>query len=177
MQLYFDTAIGKQYAFSDDVVVSGAPGALVFTAANGSVLGPYPATLVAGTAPMQPVSLAQAQAEQNAALTHAAAVVIIGGFSSSALGSPNHYPSKPTDQENLRSAALVAASAAAGWTTGLWCENAGGTWTLMQHTAAEVTQVHADFQAMVAATQAKLAAARASVACETTVGLVLAITW
>ena len=51
MQLYYDTTNNKQYAFNPDVQITGSPGSFVFKTSTGSVLGPYPATLVQGTAP------------------------------------------------------------------------------------------------------------------------------
>lgn len=56
MQNYYDTVTKQNYAFEDDVVVTGTPGALVFTAAHGAVLGPYPSTLVPGTYTPPPVT-------------------------------------------------------------------------------------------------------------------------
>ncbi len=80
MQFYFDPATGKQYAFGDDVICSGAPGAYVFTAAHGLVLGPYPATLTPGTAPVIAPPLATVQAAQialiNAACQAALATIV-----------------------------------------------------------------------------------------------------
>jgi hypothetical protein len=64
MQYYYDPANGnKQYAFNSDVVVTINPaGGFIFKSASGVVLGPYPSTLVAGTAPAvapPPPTLAQ----------------------------------------------------------------------------------------------------------------------
>lgn len=62
MQFFYDPANGnEQYAFNPDVVVSGNAGSYVFTAATGTVLGPYPATLVEGTAPVVVVTPTLAQ--------------------------------------------------------------------------------------------------------------------
>lgn len=65
MQFFYDTDTNKQYAFEDDVIVTGSSGSFVFTAPYGTVLGPYPTTLIAGMAPtptVAPPTLAQ-QAE------------------------------------------------------------------------------------------------------------------
>ncbi|MEX3764449.1 DUF4376 domain-containing protein [Paraburkholderia phenoliruptrix] len=64
-----------------------------------------------------PMTLAQAQAAQLAALSAACAAAIVGGFASLALGATHTYPSKITDQQNLASSVLdsVMAKASPGW--------------------------------------------------------------
>jgi hypothetical protein len=62
MQYFYDPANGdRQYAFNPDVVVTGSAGSWVFETAGGVVLGPYPATLVAGMAPVAVVTPTLAQ--------------------------------------------------------------------------------------------------------------------
>ena len=78
MQNYYDTATGKNYAFDDSVVVSGAQGAWVFTAPNGAVLGPYPVTLTPGNAPYV--------APPAPTLAQQAAALIAGGLTVTSTG-------------------------------------------------------------------------------------------
>jgi hypothetical protein len=52
MQFFQDSATQKVYAFEDNVVVTGATGAFVFTSPSGQTLGPYPTTLVPYTPPV-----------------------------------------------------------------------------------------------------------------------------
>lgn len=71
MQNFYDTATNNQYAFEEDVIVTGAQGAYVFTSPSGLALGPYPSTLVPGVAPYIAPPLATAQATQIAAINTA----------------------------------------------------------------------------------------------------------
>jgi hypothetical protein len=74
MQYFYDPANNNaQYAFGDDVVVTGAQGLYVFTTPFGAVLGPYPSTLIQGMAPPPSlaVQLVNAQTNQIATLTAA----------------------------------------------------------------------------------------------------------
>ena len=58
MKMYYDTTNNKQYAFNMDVEITGSPGSFIFTTADGTVLGPYPSTLVEGIAPYVEPTLA-----------------------------------------------------------------------------------------------------------------------
>ena len=88
---------------------------------------------------------------KKAALREAARSAIVGGFVSSALGSPHLYPSNETDQGNL--IASVTASLYPGlpgdWTTPFLCADAAGHWTYRNHTAAQIQQVGADGKAAI----------------------------
>jgi glycerol uptake facilitator-like aquaporin len=113
-------------------------------------------TVSAYAAPI--VTLADARAKKLAELSLACKAQLLGGFTSSALGSAHAYPSNDDDQRNLQSAAIAAQTAPAGWTTPLWC--ASGTpeaWAFETHTAAQVLQVNADWVSFRAATQSKYA--------------------
>ncbi len=81
---------------------------------------------------------------------------ITKGFSSSALGTANTYPSSETDQRNLALAGLTAASHGMGLP--LWCMDASGNWAFTPHTAAQVLQVVADFNAFRVSQSASLPA-------------------
>lgn len=62
---FFQDPHGQMFAFEDDVVVSGAPGSLVFTAAHGRRLE-VPATLLPAPAPRAPTPADIAQAQERA---------------------------------------------------------------------------------------------------------------
>lgn len=121
--------------------------------------------------------LAAAQAAQDTGLTGACAKAISAGFISSALGAPHSYGSTGLDQRNIDAGASAAFGAAAGWQTPEWCADSTGKWLFIEHTAAQIIQVQHDMQAMISAARTKLAALKASVATETTVAAVQAITW
>lgn len=77
MQTYIDAVTNQVWQFDDDVVVTGNAGALVFTAAHGTVLN-TPTTLSPHTIPALSASqlLAQAKADNNIQLTAAYAAAI-----------------------------------------------------------------------------------------------------
>ena len=85
------------------------------------------------------------------ALRRTARAAIVGGFTSSALGTPHTYPSDETDQANLSSSVL--ASMLPGnpndWVTPFLCADAAGHWTYRNHTAAQIQQVGADGKAAI----------------------------
>ncbi len=178
MQNFKDAATGKLWSFDDDVKATVVKGVYGFKDAAGRTLS-VPETLQPYTpvAPTAAELLAAAQELQIGVLTAQARKVIVGGFSSTALGTAHTYPSTPTDQANLASAAIAGLSAPAGWETPLSCQNSTGAWALVQHTAAQVAQVKADELVMISAARVKLAALKTSVAGETTVAAVQAITW
>jgi len=101
-------------------------------------------------------------AQQIAIAAATCATAITAGFTSSALGSPNVYPSDVTSQMNLQSAVSAAQSAIAGWTTPIWC-GAGASWAFTAHTAAQVLQVNTDWVAYRAAQQQVYASAVARI--------------
>jgi hypothetical protein len=178
MQHFKDSASGQVWSFEDDVTATAVKGVYDFKDAEGRPLS-VPATLQPYTpaAPTTAELLAAAQAAQIAVLTRQAHKVIVGGFSSAALGAPHTYPSTPTDQANLASAAIAALNAPAGWETPLSCADASGAWSLVQHTATQVAQVKTDELVMISAARVKLAALKMSVVAETTIPAVQAITW
>lgn len=64
------------------------------------------------------IALASAQQQQSQTLNAACAATIVGGFTSSALGSVHTYPSSLTDQQNLTASvtdAQLAQAVTAGW--------------------------------------------------------------
>ena len=181
MQVFIDTATQKIYHFENDVKVTAAKGIYTFTSARGNTLK-VPATLRPYTppAPTSAQILAAAQVQQNIVLGRACAKAIVSGFSSLALGTAHNYGSTTKDQGNLQSAAIAASSTAgtaAGWETPIWCADASGKWALVQHTALQAIQVHNDMLTMISAARVRLAALKASVAGESTVAAVQAITW
>lgn len=100
-----------------------------------------------------------AQAAKVASLTAACAAEIVGGYTSSALGAPHTYPSKPTDQTNMLGSVLASLlpSLPSDWTTPFWCADAAGVWSFAIHTATQIQTAGADGKAAVASAQTKLA--------------------
>lgn len=178
MQAFIDSVTQKIWHFEQDVQVSAAAGVYTFKTAPGVPLK-TPKTLqpYSPPAPTAGDVLAAAQATQNAVLSRACAQVILGGFNSSALGAPHSYGSAAQDQANLTAAAVAAANAASGWETPCWCAGADGAWALVQHTGAQIIQVHSDCLSMISATRERLAALKTEVATATTVAAVQAVIW
>jgi hypothetical protein len=79
---------------------------------------------------------------------------LLGGFQSSALGSPYAYGSSEADQRNL---AIAAVAATQGDATAIWCANSSGVWALATHTAAQVIQLARDWNKFRATQSATLA--------------------
>ncbi|VVE55260.1 hypothetical protein PCO31111_05027 [Pandoraea communis] len=71
---------------------------------------------------------------------------IYAGFSSAALGADHFYPTADLDQRNLQSAVLAGQGQTGEWSTPLWCQS-GNAWTFGAHSAAQLTQVNADWVA------------------------------
>lgn len=178
MQIFIDISTQKIWQFENDVKIIQIGDTYSFTDARGVALS-VPATLQPYVIPTPTLAqlLADAKTSQNALLTNSCAKTIIGGFQSSALGAAHTYASKSIDQANLQGAAIAASSAPAGWQTPIWCANASGNWTLTQHTGPQAVQAHTDLMAMISAARVRLAALKASLATETTVAAVQAITW
>lgn len=122
-------------------------------------------------APTAAALLATAQGTQTQTLKSACAATIIGGFTSTALGTSAAYGSQQTDQSNLLS---VVASTAGG---SLWCQEPGSEWSFVDHTAAQALKVLADWQTFRTAQQSKYASLVAQVNGATTVEAVQSITW
>lgn len=116
---------------------------------------------------------------QVAMLRAACAAEIVGGFTSSALGSPRTYPSDETSQRNLSGSVLasILPSLPTGWTTPFWNADASGHWDFTPHTAAQIQQVGLDGKALVVNAQGKLAALTAQVKLAATAQAVQAVAW
>ncbi|HLY52551.1 MAG TPA: hypothetical protein VKQ31_06040 [Steroidobacteraceae bacterium] len=104
-------------------------------------------------------TLGQCRNRKIAALRAACQQQIQAGYASAALGAPHAYPATEVDQRNMTAA--IAASLLPGlpadWTTPFWCADAGGTWAMRDHTAAEIQQAAADGRYAVIGAQRKLA--------------------
>ena len=105
---------------------------------------------------------------KTADLSASCSSAIRGGFTSSALGSAQTYPSAETDQRNLAQAALVG-----GY---LWCSTSGA-WSLAAHTAAQAQAVLADFSTFRDSQRTNLAALLARVGTAADQGALDAISW
>ena len=91
------------------------------------------------------------------ALREQCAASILGGYTSSALGAPYHYPAQVVDQVNLLGS--IADSTLPGtdlstFATLYACCDVTGVWAKRPHTAAQIQQVGRDAKAAVLAAQA-----------------------
>lgn len=139
----------------------------------------YQAWLKAGNT-LAPATLAAVQAARIGFLKAACGAAIVGGYTSSALGSPHTYPSTATDQMNM--AGSVMASLIPGlpstWTTMFWCQDqATGKWAMTPHTASQIQKAGADDKAWIETCQQKLESLSAQVQAATTATGVQSITW
>ena len=147
------------------------------TCINSSV--PYTIASGALVAPTSVQLLAVAKSNQIQILRSACSDAIVAGYSSSALGAAYTYPSTAQDQANQSDAfaASLAPSLATDWSTPLWCEDSSGTWAMVNHTAAQVQQLNADWLSFRVAAQQKYATLATSVSAATTIAAVQVITW
>ncbi len=92
-------------------------------------------------------------------LRAACASAITGGYVSSALGSPHHYPSGDVDQRNMLGsvAASLLPDVGPGWTTPFWCRDEAGEWSFTAHSAAEIQRAGGDGRLHVIDCQTRLA--------------------
>lgn len=146
----------------EQMIAVGASGAGIGWTYSAGVFTPPPAPVIT-------LTLAEAQAAQSASLSADCGAAIVAGFTSSALGSANIYPSDPTTQGNIDRAAVHGGT--------IWCESSAGVWSLAQHTAAQALQVQADLWTYIQNCQSKLATLKAQVAAATTVSAVEAVVW
>lgn len=119
------------------------------------------------------------QAAQMASIQAACQAAILGGFSSSALGTPHTYPAKSTDQQNLSASVLASLMPGipANWTTPFWCEDSSGLWSMVPHTAAQIQQVGQDGKAAILAAIIKNQTLSGQIMAATTIAGVQAIVW
>jgi hypothetical protein len=134
------------------------------------------------TAPLPPTAaekLANAQKTQIETISTNCASSITAGFTSSALGAANTYPSTLTDQHNLNGSVVASLlpNLPSTWTTKYWVMDSSGVWTLAVHTAAQIQQAGLDGKAWVTAQQEKLASLLAQVMAAMSVADVQAIVW
>jgi hypothetical protein len=129
--------------------------------------------------PLPPVSLSDAKAAQAAAVDAACATAIVSGFTSSALGAPYAYPSKPNDQRNM--IACVTASdlpgTPTGWLVPFWCADSNGNWAFRVHTAAQIQVAGQAGMTQIMSYQAKNASLQAQIAAATDIATVESIVW
>lgn len=114
-------------------------------------------------------TLAQAQAAQNALVSSACQVAIVGGFTSSALGTASAYPSDVNTQANIITAAPYGGS--------IWCRGSGGAWAFQAHSAPQAQQVQKDMNAWIQAQQTTYAGLLGEIAAATTNAAVQAVVW
>jgi len=119
-----------------------------------------------------PKTLAEVQASQIDTITKSCASAIVGGFSSSALGTAHTYPSQPNDQSNL--IGCVASGLA---NVGFWCADSAGVWAIRSHTAAQIKKVLADGGKIRMGCSTKLDTKVKDINAATTVSAVKLIVW
>lgn len=177
MQTFIDSSTNKIYQLDDDVVVSiDKNGINSFKTKHGDALN-LPATLVPYKIPAQ--SLSDLKTQKINELTSLCGQSIVSGFTSSALGSDYHYPSKQTDQQNLTASVLASMlpSVTSSWSTPFWCEDSNGNWAFVDHTAAQIQTVGEDAKTAILTCQSKLEQLKAQVNSATTKTAVNAISW
>lgn len=184
MSKHYSPSTGGFYADDvHDVIPSDAIaltdeqyGALLAGVNSGSVISVVDGvpTLTART-----ISLDEVKATKIVALRAACAAAIVGGFTSSALGTAHTYPSAQTDQINLMGSvtASLLPGVASDWSTMFWCRDEAGAWSYVAHTAAQIQAAGGDGKAHVVDCQSRLASLSAEVEAATTVDAVTAIVW
>lgn len=173
---FYDPAINNTIP-ADAVQITGATySALLAAQSQGKVITSDGAGNPIAIDPATLLTLPQAQAAQIAKISSACQAALVGGFTSSALGSAHTYPSQDADQRNLLSATMASQGQGSTWSTSLWCAN-GTVWGLTPHTATQVQQVSADWLGYRQAQQQKYAALIAQINAATSVSAVQAINW
>lgn len=126
-----------------------------------------------------PVPLDATRAAKEAALRAACTSAITGGFVSSALGAPHHYPSGDVDQRNLLGSVTASLLAdAADWETPFWCrDEETGEWAFTPHSAREIQRVGVDGKTHIVACQRRLAERLQRVADADTADEIAPIAW
>lgn len=119
------------------------------------------------TAPAEP-TFSDVKALRTSAIQSVCQSAILGGFTSSSLGSAYNYPSDDNSQRNIAMAAAAGGS--------IWCE-AGSTWAMVPHTVTQAQQVQKDLFTMIQANQGRYAKLVAEIGAATTSTAVEAITW
>lgn len=119
------------------------------------------------------------KASRISVLTAACAAAIVGGYSSSALGSEHQYPSKVTDQINMMGSVTdsLLPGQAPDWTTPFWCADESGAWAFRAHSAAEIQAAGADGKAHILECQANLGQLSAQVMAAASAEAVASIVW
>jgi hypothetical protein len=128
-----------------------------------------------------PVSIAlqQAKATQLMLIGTACQNVIVGGFSSSALGTAYVYPSTIVDQQNLSANVLssLMPGLASTWTTLQLCQSATGVWDYVAHSASQIQQVGIDIKSAILTCLTKRQNLQNQINAALTVQAVQVITW
>lgn len=168
MQTFIDTNTGEIWQFEDDVNDIFAFPLTPLTLIHHVIAPPTAADI-----------LISSKSAKIAELSAACQAQIYAGFQSSALGAAHTYPAKDKDQANL-SGSVVASllpGLPANWTTPFWCEDATGSWSFVQHTAAEIQQVGTDGKSAILAALQKNSTLAAQVMAAANVADVQAIVW
>jgi hypothetical protein len=157
-------------------------GAVVYDAATGAEvkigsIGPLPSGVIESLTLDLQIAIAAREAE--ARLYDACQKSIISGFLSGALGAQYAYPSGIVDQLNMNAIATESNSPAlpAGWVRKLWCTDAAGAWSSLDHNATQVQQVLSDFASHRESNSATLAAKLVKVRAAKTLAAIAKVTW
>jgi hypothetical protein len=141
----------------------------------------YQTWLTAGNTPDQAFTLAQHQTWKTQQMSAACASEIVLGFNSNALGTWNHYPAAPLDQQNLAASVLDSVLAVqlseTDWTTPFWCYNDTNGWQYVSHTAAQIQQAGRDGKAQILACLLQNATLAADIAAMTEYNDVTDVIW
>lgn len=144
--------------FGGEDIPDGVPVDIGWGFANGVFTAPAP-------------TLAESKTAKNAEINAACEAAIVGGFASSALGSPHTYDSELEDQLNLIGAVGL------GTDLPYRCADAVGVKEFRLHTAAQLKQVAADGAAIKLAALEKAATLKAQVQAAADAAAVGAVVW
>lgn len=161
-----------------NLVIQRSDGTTIPVDQSNSDYQAYLAWVAAGNT-ATPVPLSYYRTQQTAAISAACSSAIQAGLPSSALGAAFTYPSTVLDQQNTIAAATASMvpGLASSWVVPLWCKNAEGVWSYINHTAAQVQQVGQDLMNAIVAMKVQNATLAAQVAAATTQAAVQAVVW
>ena len=133
---------------------------------------------ITGNFPPLP-TLDDIKSAQNAILDASCAAQIVGGITSSALGSAYVYPTQTTDQNNLNAnvTSSLLPNLASDWVTSQICQDSAGNWAYVNHTASQIQQVGSDVKSAILNMLIKKTQLQAQVNAAATENQVKLITW
>ena len=126
-----------------------------------------------------PPTLQEVKSQYLSVISQICSSTILGGFTSSALGTPHTYPSALTDQANLVTHVMssLLPNLPPTWTTPYICGDSNEGWAYRDHTAAQIQQVGADWKAFLSSCLLKKKALEEKVKAAKTIEKVQTIAW